>query len=372
MFNQKIVYKSFIISYDIINMVIIMERKKTRVIKIKDRYLGGDNPILVQSMSTYLPRDLDGCSNEILRLEEAGCEIVRVAIKNEIDALKIKELKELIHIPLVADIHFDYNLGILAIENGVDAIRFNPGNIGKNESLKKLLDKAIEEDIPVRIGVNSGSINPKFLNTDLSLVDKAVESLKYYVGLCEEYGLKNIVLSIKMSSTLETIEAYEKVSKIYDYPLHLGVTEAGISDNAIIKSAVAMGTLLEEGIGDTIRVSITGDPVREVTSAISILRSLNLHNSPDLVSCPTCGRTEIDLEYYAKIVEKELRGIKKNLKVAVMGCLVNGPGEAREADLGVAFISGKGVMFKKGKTCFTGTIDEAIDELRKELVQYKE
>ena len=348
-----------------------MKRKLTKVIKIGDRYLGGDYPILIQSMSTYLPKDINNCVNEILRLEKAGCEIIRVAVKDEIDAKMIKEIKKRIHIPLVADIHFNYELGIESINSGVDAIRFNPGNIGKNESLKKLVDKAIEANIPVRIGVNSGSLNPKFKDSSLSLVDKAVESLKYYVSLCEEYGLKNLVLSIKMSSTLETIEAYEKVSSLYDYPLHLGVTEAGLSDNAIIKSSIALGGLLNEGIGDTIRVSITGDPVIEVTSAKSILRALGLHNSPDLISCPTCGRTEIDLEYYASEVEKELEGIKKNLKVAVMGCLVNGPGEAKEADLGVAFITGHGVFFKKGEVMFNGTIDEAIEKLKEELKQYK-
>ena len=348
-----------------------MKRKVTKVIKIGNRYLGGDNPILIQSMSTYLPRDIDNCASEILRLEEAGCEIIRVAVKDMVDAISIKELKKRIHIPLVADIHFNYELGIKSIESGVDAIRFNPGNIGKDESLKKLVEKAIETNTPVRIGVNSGSLNPKFKNSDLSIVDKAVESLKYYVSLCEEYGLKNIVLSIKMSSTLDTIEAYEKVSRLFDYPLHLGVTEAGLSDNAIIKSSIALGELLNEGIGDTIRVSITGDPLREVTSAKSILRALNLHNSPDLISCPTCGRTEIDLEYYAKEVEKELEGINKNIKVAVMGCLVNGPGEAKEADLGVAFITGHGVFFKKGEVVYSGTIDEAINKLKEELKEYK-
>lgn len=348
-----------------------MTRKETKVIKIGNRCLGGDNPILIQSMSTYLPRDTENSINEILKLEKAGCEIIRVAVKDMVDATAIKELKSKIHIPIVADIHFNYELGIEAINSGVDAIRFNPGNIGKDESLKKLVDKAIETNTPVRIGVNSGSINPKFKNSNLSNVDKAVESLKYYVSLCEKYGLTNLVLSIKMSSTLETIEAYEKISKLYDYPLHLGVTEAGLSDNAIIKSSIALGYLLSEGIGDTIRVSITGDPIREVTSAKSILRALNLHNSPDLISCPTCGRTEIDLEYYAKEVEKELEGINKNIKVAVMGCLVNGPGEAKEADLGVAFITGRGVFFKKGEVVYSGTIDEAIDKLKEELKQYK-
>lgn len=348
-----------------------MERKRTKVIKVNNKYLGGDNPILVQSMSTYLPKELDLCAKEILRLEDAGCDIVRVAVKDIEDAKKIKELKELIHIPLIADIHFNYELGIIAIDSGVDGIRFNPGNIGKDESLKALVDKAIKTNTPVRIGVNSGSIHPKFLKSNDSLVDKAINSLKYYVDLCEEYGLKDIVLSIKMSSTLETIEAYEKVSKLYNYPIHLGVTEAGVGDNAIIKSSIALGYLLNEGIGDTIRVSITGDPIREVTSAISILRALNLHDSIDLISCPTCGRTEIDLEKYAKEIESYTRGIHKKLRVAVMGCIVNGPGEAREADMGVAFVSGKGVLFKKGKTCFTGTIDEAIEELKKEIDLYK-
>ena len=348
-----------------------MKRRKTRVVKVGNKYIGGDYPILIQSMSTYLPSEYDECLKEIKALENEGCELVRVAVKTIEDARMIKKIKENVSIPIVADIHFDYLLGIEAIEAGVDGIRFNPGNIGADENLKKLVDSAIAHNTPVRIGVNSGSLNPKFKNTDMPIVDKAVESLKYYVSLCEEYGLTNLVLSIKMSSTLETIEAYEKVSQIYDYPLHLGVTEAGMGDNAITKSAIALGNLLLLGIGDTIRVSITGNPLREVTAAKDILRALNLHNSADLISCPTCGRTEIDLEHYASLVNERIKHIKKNIKVAVMGCIVNGPGEAREADLGVAFVSGQGVLFKKGKTVFRGTIDEAIDELSKELKEYE-
>ena len=344
-----------------------MKRIEKQIVKVGNVYMGGTYPIRIQSMSTYLPKDIENCVSEILRLEDAGCEIVRVAVKDKEDALMIKELKKRIHIPLIADIHFDYELGLIAIEAGVDGIRFNPGNIGSDEKLKKLVDKAIESNTPVRIGVNSGSLNPHFKNSNLSMVDKAVESLKYYVSLCEEYGLTNLVLSIKMSSALETIEAYEKISKLYNYPLHLGVTEAGVGDNAIVKSSIALGMLLSEGIGDTIRISITGDPVREVEVAKDLLRSLDLHDSPDLISCPTCGRTEIDLLKYANIVNEFLKTIHTHIKVAVMGCIVNGPGEAREADYGVAFVEGRGVCFKKGKTIFTGTIDEAIDKLKEEI-----
>ncbi len=344
-----------------------MNRRETLRIKIGNIYIGASSHVVIQSMSTKLPSNTSEAIKESKRLIKAGCEIIRFAVKTNEDAVAFRELKKALNVPLVADIHFDYKLGVEAIRAGVDAIRFNPGNIGKDSNLKALVDECIKYNIPVRIGVNSGSINPKFLNSNLSMVDKAVESLKYYVKLSEEYGLKNIVLSIKMSNVNDTIEAYEKISKLFSYPLHLGLTEAGFGEDAIIKSTSALSILLNKGIGDTIRVSLTGDPVKEVKVAKKILSSLNLIDAPDLISCPTCGRTEVNLESYAKKVSNMLKKVNKKLTVAVMGCVVNGPGEAREADLGVAFIFKEGVVFKKGNVIFKGTPDEALDRLKKEI-----
>lgn len=347
-----------------------MKRWETKKIKIGNIYIGGTNKVAIQSMSTFLPSDFTNCLNQIKKLEEAGCEIVRVAIKSKEDAERIKDLKEKINIPIVADIHFDYNLGIEAILNGADKIRFNPGNIGEDENLEKLIALCIDKDIPVRIGVNAGSLERKYINEDMPLVEKALKSLSHYVSLCESYGLKNMVLSIKMSNVLDTVEAYKKASEMFDYPLHIGLTEAGIGESAIIKSSIAIGSLLLLGIGDTIRVSLTGDPVKEVYVAKDILKSVGLYSAPDLISCPTCGRCEVNLEKYAKEIDDFLKTIKKPVKVAVMGCIVNGPGEAREADMGVAFMKDKGVLFVKGKTILTSTPDDVIEKLKEEILKF--
>ena len=347
-----------------------MMRKNTKEIKIGNKYIGGSNKILIQSMSTFLPSEFDECTNEIERLINAGCDIVRVAVKTLEDAKYIKKLKERFDVIIVADIHFNYELGIEAIKSDVDKIRFNPGNIGSDEKIQALIEKCIEYDVPVRIGVNSGSIEKDIDSLDISTVEKCVMSLDKYIKKVENLGLKNIVLSLKLSDTLDTIEAYEKISKMYDYPLHIGLTESGIGDNALIKSSIALGTLLREGIGDTIRVSLTGDPVREVYAAKSILKSLKLIKSPDLISCPTCGRTEVDLEKYALEIDEFLKNINKDIKVAVMGCLENGPGEAKDADMGVAFIKTQGVLFKKGVVVYKGTPDLAIQEVKKAILEF--
>ena len=347
-----------------------MDRKKTISFKIGNKEIGGNNKILIQSMSTYLPSEKESCIKECLELEKAGCDIVRVAVKSNEDAISIKDIKKAINIQVVADIHFNYDLGIKAIENGVDKIRFNPGNIGSDDKLKALIDKCIEKDIPVRIGVNSGSIEKDLEKLDISNAMKCVLSLKKYVEKVEALGLKKIVLSVKLSNVLDTIEAYKEISKLYDYPLHIGLTESGVGMDALIKSSIALGILLELGIGDTLRVSLTGDPVREIYAAKGILKSLGLIDSPDLISCPTCGRTEVDLEKYAKEIDEFLKNIDKKITVAVMGCLVNGPGEAKDADIGVAFISKQGVLFKKGVVVFKGTPDEAISELKKEILEF--
>ncbi|MBR4237488.1 flavodoxin-dependent (E)-4-hydroxy-3-methylbut-2-enyl-diphosphate synthase [bacterium] len=347
-----------------------MNRKKTIKFKIGNKEIGGDSRILIQSMSTHLPSDKDACIKECLELENAGCDIVRVAIKTKEDAMMIKDIKKAVNVPIVADIHFNYELGIIAIENGVDKIRFNPGNIGSDDKLKALIDKCIEYDIPVRIGVNSGSIEKDIDKLEISNVKKCVLSLERYIEKVKILGLKKIVLSVKLSNVLDTIEAYREISKLYDYPLHIGLTESGVGDDAIIKSSIALGTLIEDGIGDTLRVSLTGNPVREVYAAKGILKSLGLLDSPDLISCPTCGRTEVDLEKYAKEIDTFLKTVDKKITVAVMGCLVNGPGEAKDADMGVAFISKQGVLFKKGVVVFKGTPDEAIEKLKKEIINF--
>ena len=347
-----------------------MKRVLKNEVKIGNKVIGGNNKILIQSMSTILPSNTNKCIKQIKMLEDAGCDIIRVAIKTKEDAYAIKKLKEKISIPIVADIHFDYELGILSIENGVDKIRFNPGNIGKNENLKKLVDKCIEKNIPVRIGVNSGSLEKKYLKMDIPQYEKAVRSLSHYVRLCEKYGLTNLVLSVKLTNVLDTIKAYELINKKFKYPLHIGLTESGVGSTALIKSSVALGTLINEGIGDTIRVSLTGDPINEVYAAKDILRAFELIDSPNFISCPTCGRTEVNLEKYALEVKDYLKNVNKNINVAVMGCLVNGPGEARDADLGVAFLKTVGVLFKKGVTVFRGTPSEVIEKLKEEIDNY--
>lgn len=347
-----------------------MNRKEKLKIKIGNIYIGGNETIKIQSMSTFLPSNFNECLNQILSLEKAGCEIIRVAIKTKEDAILIKKLKENIHIPIVADIHFDYNLGIIAIENGADKIRFNPGNIGSDDNLKKLILKCKEYNIPVRIGVNSGSIQKEYKDLDIPMVDKAIKSLEYYIKQVESLDYYNIVLSIKMTDVDSTIEAYEKVHQMFNYPLHIGLTEAGVGDSALIKSSICLSSLLKDGIGDTIRVSLTGDPLKEVYAAKDILKTLNLTSSYDLISCPTCGRCQVDLEKYAKDVDAYLKSLNKNIKVAVMGCAVNGPGEAENADIGIAFFKDSAVVFKKGSIIYKGSIEESYNLLINELNNY--
>jgi len=346
-----------------------MKRTETKSFKIKDTLIGGQNKVLIQSMSTYLPRDLDNIISQLKALENAGCDIIRFAVKSEEDIENIPKIKKVIHVPLVADIHFNYELGIKAIEAGIDKIRFNPGNIGEDSNLKQLVLKAIEHDTPVRIGVNSGSIEKEFLErNDLTNVQKCVLSLKKYVHKAEELGLNKIVLSVKLSNPLDTIEAYNIIANEFPFPLHLGLTESGIGTDAIIKSTSTLAPLLYAGIGDTIRVSLTGDPVQEVLVAKEILKSLNLLDGPDLISCPTCGRTEVNLEIYANILKDYLHTINKKIRVACMGCMVNGPGEAKDADIGIAFLGKTGVIFKKDNIIAKGEPLAMINKL-KELIE---
>lgn len=344
-------------------------RKITREVKIGNKKIGGNNPILVQSMTNTDTHDIEKTIEQIKRLEAEGCDIIRVAVPDMEAAEAIKEIKKNINIPLVADIHFDYRLAIKSIENGADKIRINPGNIGGEENIKKVVEIAKEKGIPIRIGVNSGSLEKEILHKYKGVTAEAVvESALKNVLILEKLGFYDIVISLKTTNVPLTIEAYKLASSKVDYPLHVGITEAGTIEAGTIKSAIGIGTLLYLGIGDTIRVSLTGDPVHEVRVGRQILRSLGLlKEGVEIISCPTCGRTKIDLIRLAEEVEKRTRNIKKPLKVAVMGCAVNGPGEAKEADIGIAGGDGEGVIFKKGKVYKKVKEEELVEELMKEI-----
>lgn len=346
-----------------------MERKKTRNVKVGNIYLGGSNKIAVQSMTNTDTRDVEATVNQILKLEEAGCDIVRCAVPDEEASMAIKDIVERVHIPVVADIHFDYRLALNAIKSGISALRINPGNIGNIEKVKIVANAAKEKKIPIRIGVNSGSLQKDILNKYGKVcADALVESALEHVKILEDLDFYDIVISIKSSDVIMMIESYRKISKLVDYPLHLGVTEAGTVWRGSIKSSVGIGTLLCEGIGDTIRVSLTGDPVEEIKVGKEILKSIGLLSEGiEFVSCPTCGRTQIDLISIAKEVENRLSGSKKNIKVAIMGCVVNGPGEAREADIGIAGGKGEGLIFKKGKIIKKVKEENLVEELINEI-----
>lgn len=342
--------------------------KKTREIKIGNLFIGGENPIIIQSMTNTPTENVEKTVAQIKELEKSGCELVRVTVNTEKAAEAIKEIKKQISIPLVADIHFDYKLALKAMENGIDKLRINPGNIGDDEKVRLVVEKAKELNIPIRIGVNSGSVEKKILEKyGRVTADGMVESAMYHVKLLEKYGFNNIIISLKASNVKMMVDAYRKISELVDYPLHLGVTEAGTEFQGTIKSSIGIGSLLVDGIGNTIRVSLTENPVEEIKVAKEILKVLGLREGVEIVSCPTCGRTQIDLIGLAKKVEKEFGNIEKNIKIAVMGCVVNGPGEAKEADIGVAGGKGEGLLFKKGEVVKKVKEEEIIPELRKML-----
>ena len=342
--------------------------RKTREIKIGNLYIGGEKPIIIQSMTNTPTEDVEKTVAQIKELEKAGCELVRVTVNTEKAAEAIKEIKKQINIPLVADIHFDYKLALKAMENGIDKLRINPGNIGDDEKVRLVVEKAKESNVPIRIGVNSGSVEKKILEKyGRVTADGMVESAMYHVNLLEKYGFNNIIISLKASNVKMMVDAYRKISELVDYPLHLGVTEAGTEFQGTVKSAIGIGSLLVDGIGNTIRVSLTENPVEEIKVAKEILKVLGLREGVEIVSCPTCGRTQIDLIGLAKKVEKEFGNIEKNIKIAVMGCVVNGPGEAKEADIGVAGGKGEGLLFKKGEIIKKVKEEEIIPELRKML-----
>lgn len=328
----------------------MIQRRKSKQICIGNVKIGGDAPISVQSMTNTDTRDVEKTLQQIYNLKELGCELVRLAILNKDAAEAIKEIKKRSPLPLIADIHFDYRLAISCIENGIDALRINPGNIGKEEHTKKVVALAKTNNIPIRIGINGGSLEKEFAAMEIPLHEKMVLSAMRHIQILEDNNFDKIKISLKSSDVLTTIEAYRLIAQKVDYPLHLGVTEAGTYNGGIIKSAVGLGTLLAEGIGDTIRVSLTDLPEEEVKAGYQILKALNLRQRGiNFVSCPTCGRTQIDLINLAKTVEKKLADFEKPLTIAVMGCAVNGPGEAKHADYGIAGGIKEGYIFKKGE-----------------------
>lgn len=346
-----------------------MERRKTKKIKIGNTYIGGDAPITVQSMLNKPAHDIEASVKQAVELEKAGCQIIRGAIP-DMDAVKlIPALKEAVSVPIVADIHFDYRLAVEAVAAGVDKVRINPGNIGSDDRVKKVVEACRSRNIPIRIGVNSGSVEKDILAKYGAPTPEAMaESAMYHASLLEKFDFDDIVISIKSSNVGNMIKAYETVAERCDYPLHLGVTEAGTERMGLIKSSAGIGSLLMHGIGDTIRVSLTADPVKEVYAGLDILKALDLRNDcVQIVSCPTCGRTKIDLIKVAGEVENALRDCRKPLKVAVMGCVVNGPGEAKEADIGIAGGDGCAVLIKKGEIIRKIKEEDIVSELLAEI-----
>ena len=346
-----------------------IKRKKTKVVNIGGVAIGGDNPIAIQSMCNTDTRDVAATVKQISALEREGCEIIRVAVPDMTAAEAIGDIKRQINIPLVADIHFDYRLALKCLEMGVDKLRINPGNIGGRDRVEAVVRAAEKRNVPIRIGVNSGSLEKDILEKYGEVTPEGlVESAMGHVNILRELDYDNIVISIKASSVPFSIQTYSLLSEKVDYPLHLGITEAGTLWSGTVKSAVGIGAILSMGIGDTIRVSLTGDPVEEVRAAREILKSLELRKfGVSFVSCPTCGRTEIDLISLANRVEAECKNINKDIKVAVMGCAVNGPGEAREADIGIAGGKGYGLIFKKGEILRKLPEDELLTALMEEI-----
>ncbi|MCQ2497742.1 MAG: flavodoxin-dependent (E)-4-hydroxy-3-methylbut-2-enyl-diphosphate synthase [Lachnospiraceae bacterium] len=346
-----------------------MHRDNTKIVKIGNRVIGGGNPILIQSMTNTPTEDVEKTVSQILKLEEAGCEIIRCTVPNEASAKALSEIKKQIHIPLVADIHFDYKMAILAMENGADKIRINPGNIGGREKLEEVVKVAKERNIPIRVGVNSGSLEKELVEKYNGVTAEGiVESALDKVGMIEAVNYDNIVISIKTSDVMMCVKAHELIAKKTNYPLHVGITESGTVLRGNIKSSVGLGIILNQGIGDTIRVSLSADPVEEIKSAKIILKTLGLRKGGiEVVSCPTCGRTKIDLISLANEVETLTSGYDLDIKVAVMGCAVNGPGEAKEADIGIAGGIGEGLLIRKGEIVRKIPESEFINTLKYEL-----
>lgn len=344
-------------------------RKQKRIVNIGGVKIGGDNPVAIQSMCNTDTRDVKATVNQIHELENAGCEIIRVAVPDMVAAKAVADIKKQIHIPLVVDIHFDYRLALECMKNGADKVRINPGNIGDRDRVKQVVEMAKEREIPIRIGVNGGSLERELLQKYGGVTaDALVESAMGHVAILDELNFNNVVVSIKISDVPKMLCAYRKFNEISDIPLHIGVTESGTLKGGMVKSAVGIGALLAEGIGDTMRVSLTANPVEEIYAAYDIQKVLGMRKTgAEIVSCPTCGRTQLDLISIANEVEKRAANIDKPIKIAVMGCAVNGPGEAREADIGITGGKGEGLIFKKGEIIKKVPQDSLVDELMKEI-----
>ena len=348
-----------------------MNRRDTRKVMVGNVQIGGQNKVVIQSMCNTKTKDVDATVKQILDLEKVGCEIIRVACLDMEDAKAIKSIKEKIHIPIVADIHFDYKIALEAIKSGVDKVRINPGNIGSEEKVKAVVDKCKVNHIPIRIGVNAGSLEKDLLEKyGKPTAEAMIESARRHVEILEKLNFKDYLISLKASNLDLCIKSYELASKEFDCPLHLGITEAGTEFSGTIKSSIGLGVMLREGIGDTVRVSLSDDPVKEIKVAKEILKDCNLYKkTPTLIACPTCGRTQIDLIPIAKEVEEFLQTIESDITVAVMGCVVNGPGEAREADIGIAGGINEGMLFKKGKTIRKVPQEKIVETLKEEILK---
>lgn len=348
----------------------MIKRRKSKEISIGNVKIGNNNPISVQSMCNTDTRNIQETAMQIQELVNAGCELVRLAVLNKDAAEAIKELVKISPVPLIADIHFDYRLAIQCINNGIAALRLNPGNIGKRENVEKVVKLAKQQNIPIRIGVNAGSLEKDLQEKEIPLAEKMVESAMRHIKILEDLDFDLIKVSLKSSDVLTTIEAYRSIAEKIPYPLHLGVTEAGTLKNGLIKSSIGLGTLLAEGIGDTIRVSLTEDPVEEVYAGFDILKSLKLRNKGvNFISCPTCGRTQIDLISLAKKVEQRFKNLDANITIATMGCAVNGPGEARHADFGIAGGINEGYVFQKGEIIARVPENELLDKLEEVIMK---
>lgn len=347
------------------------QRIETRPLKVGNVQIGGQNRVVIQSMCSTKTSDLEATVKQILELEKKGCEIVRLAITDHADALAIEEIKKQTHIPLVADIHFDYKLALLAIDHGIDKIRLNPGNIGSHDNVKAVVEKCKLHQIPIRIGVNGGSLDKHILEKYGKPCPEAmVESAQEHVAILEALEFYDIALSFKASDVQLTIDAYELAAKTFPYPLHLGVTEAGTYIGSAIKSSAALGVLLHQGIGDTVRISVNGDPVNEITIAKQLLKCFDLiKNQPNLIACPTCGRTQYDIQPIVKEIESFLETIQADINVAIMGCAVNGPGEAKHADIAIAGGKNEGLLIKKGVIIRKLKQEEMVDALKAEILE---
>ncbi|TGA99602.1 flavodoxin-dependent (E)-4-hydroxy-3-methylbut-2-enyl-diphosphate synthase [Sporolactobacillus shoreae] len=346
----------------------ITHRTKTRKVKVGNLTIGGTNEVIIQSMTTTKTRDVEATVAQIHRLEDAGCQMVRVACPTMEDALAIPDIKRQIHIPLVVDIHFNYKLALKAIEGGADKIRINPGNIGKQENVEAVVRAAKDKHIPIRIGVNAGSLEKHILDKyGYPTADGMVESALHHIKILEDLDFHDIIVSLKASNINLAVEAYEKAARAFDYPLHLGITESGTKFSGSIKSAAGLGILLHEGIGNTMRISLSADPVEEIKVCRELLKTFGLTNAATLISCPTCGRIQIDLIKIANQVEEYIDHINAPIKVSVLGCAVNGPGEAREADIGIAGGRGEGLLFRHGEVLRKVPEDRMVEELKIEI-----